>query len=354
MIDIKLLRDDPERVRKSQRARGEDDTLVDQILELDQRRRAAQSRFEALRAEQKSVSKDVGALMGQAQRARKAGADDAEQLRQQAEAARATAGELSTQVKELEQAADEAAREMDVIAHRIGNVIVDGVPTGGEEDFELRETVGTPRDFAAEGIDVKDHVELGTALGIIDLERGAKVAGSRFYYLKGDGARLEYALMGLCQQIAAEEGFVPLVVPNLVKGQTMAGAGFLDSHLRGLDRAQSAQRRIGARLVVQDADLDLAVRDFLRRGRTSQQRRRGGGDIQKLHVVLPILPGPPAAGRRIACALSVLSEPDDCRSSCAKQDVRTMNCANEKGPGMPGRAGSFYCTSGQPAFAGSI
>ena len=84
MIDIKLLRDDPERVRKSQRARGEDDTLVDQILELDQRRRAAQSRFEALRAEQKSVSKDVGALMGQAQRARKAGADDAEQRRQQA------------------------------------------------------------------------------------------------------------------------------------------------------------------------------------------------------------------------------------------------------------------------------
>lgn len=230
MIDIKLLRDDPERVRKSQRARGEDDTLVDQILELDQRRRAAQSRFEALRAEQKSVSKDVGALMGQAQRARKAGADDAEQLRQQAEAARATAGELSTQVKELEQAADEAAREMDVIAHRIGNVIVDGVPTGGEEDFELRETVGAPRDFAAEGIDVKDHVELGTALGIIELERGAKVAGSRFYYLKGDGARLEYALMGLCQQIAAEEGFVPLVVPNLVKKQTMAGAGYLDSH----------------------------------------------------------------------------------------------------------------------------
>ncbi|WP_409484373.1 serine--tRNA ligase [Arsenicicoccus dermatophilus] len=230
MIDIKLLREDPERVRASQTARGEDPTLVDQILDLDRRRRSAQSGFEQLRAEQKSVSKDVGALMGRAQKARKAGDADADELMAQAQAARTRAAELSDRVKELEQAADEAAREMETIALRVGNVVVDGVPTGGEEDFALVEEVGTPRDFAAEGFAPKDHVDLGLGLGIMDLERGAKVAGSRFYYLVGDGARLEYALMGLAQQVASEEGFVPLVVPNLVKGHTMAGAGFLDSH----------------------------------------------------------------------------------------------------------------------------
>ncbi|MCH8611526.1 serine--tRNA ligase [Arsenicicoccus dermatophilus] len=230
MIDIKLLREDPERVRASQKARGEDPTLVDQILDLDRRRRSAQSEFEQLRAEQKAVSKDVGGLMGRAQKATKAGAADADELMAQAQAARSRAAELSDQVKELEQAADEAAREMETIALRVGNVVVDGVPTGGEEDFALVEEVGTPRDFVAEGFAPKDHVDLGLGLGIMDLERGAKVAGSRFYYLVGDGARLEYALMGLAQQVANDEGFVPLVVPNLVKGHTMAGAGFLDSH----------------------------------------------------------------------------------------------------------------------------
>ncbi|WP_286966852.1 MULTISPECIES: serine--tRNA ligase [Arsenicicoccus] len=231
MIDIKLLRDDPERVRKSQRARGEDDTLVDQILELDQEVRALRTHVESTQAEQNRISKEVGRLVGMAKRADKGGDLEAAQrfmaeskaMRDQNHHGPRALGEARGQ---LALAQEQFAKEM----RRIGNVIVDGVPTGGEEDFELRQTVGTPRDFAAEGIDVKDHVELGTALGIIDLERGAKVAGSRFYYLKGDGARLEYALMGLCQQIAAEEGFVPLVVPNLVKGQTMAGAGFLDSH----------------------------------------------------------------------------------------------------------------------------
>ena len=104
------------------------------------------------------------------------------------------------------------------------------MPAGGEEDFDLLEEVGTARDFAAEGFEPKDHLELGELLGAIDMERGAKVSGSRFYYLKGIGARLEWALMGLAQQITAEEGFTPLVVPNLVRTETMAGAGFLDAH----------------------------------------------------------------------------------------------------------------------------
>ncbi|GMA21226.1 serine--tRNA ligase [Arsenicicoccus piscis] len=230
MIDIKLLRDDPERVRKSQLARGEDPDVVDRVLELDESRRAALSAFEQARAEQKSVSKQVGALMGQAQKAAKAGAPDAAEQMATAQQARTRAAELAEQVKTLDARSGELAAELDRTARTIGNVVIDGVPTGGEEDFTLLETVGTPRDFAAEGFAPKDHLEIGQGLGIIDIERGAKVAGSRFYYLKGWGARLEHALMGLAQQVAVDEGFTPLVVPNLVKEHTMAGAGFLDSH----------------------------------------------------------------------------------------------------------------------------
>ena len=127
-------------------------------------------------------------------------------------------------------AAEAAKGELDTSLRQIGNVIQEGVPAGGEEDFDLLEEVGTPRDFAAEGFEPKDHLELGELLGAIDMERGAKVSGSRFYYLTGIGARLETALMGLAQQIAAEEGFTQLVVPNLVRAETMAGAGFLDAH----------------------------------------------------------------------------------------------------------------------------
>src|SRR5699024_2282181 len=126
-------------------------------------------------------------------------------------------------------AKDAAAEERERLLRSIGNVIIDGVPTGGEDDFVTLEEVGAPRDFAAEGFTPKDHLELGETLGAIDMGRGAKVSGARFYYLTGPGARLELALMNLALDRARDEGFVQMQVPTLVTPQTMAGAGFLDA-----------------------------------------------------------------------------------------------------------------------------
>lgn len=229
MIDLKFLRDQPDVVRASQRARGEDASLVDAVLAADERRRSAIGEFEAARSEQKAASKELGPVMGRLNKARKAG-EDVSALEAEATSLREKGAAMSARVKELEAAADEAKGELDTSLRAIGNVIQAGVPAGGEDDFDLLEEVGTPRDFAAEGFEPKDHLELGELHGAIDIERGAKVSGSRFYYLTGVGAQLEIALMGLAQRIAAEEGFTPIVVPNLVRAETMAGAGFLDAH----------------------------------------------------------------------------------------------------------------------------
>lgn len=232
MIDLKFLRDQPDAVRASQRARGEDESLVDAVLAADERRRTTIGAFESARSEQKAASKELGPVMGRLNKLKKTDPDSADLAALEAEATtlRDKGAAMSARVKELEAASDEAKGELDSSLRRIGNVIQQGVPAGGEEDFDLLEEVGTPRDFAAEGFEPRDHLELGELLGAIDMERGAKVSGSRFYYLKGAGAQLEMALMGLAQKIAAEEGFTPLVVPNLVRPETMAGTGYLDAH----------------------------------------------------------------------------------------------------------------------------
>ncbi|GAB0024785.1 serine--tRNA ligase [Helicobacter pylori] len=229
VIDLKTLRDQPDAVRASQRARGEDESLVDAVIAADEQRRSAIGAFETARAEQKAASKELGPVMGRLKKAEKAG-EDVTQFEAEAAALRDKGAAMSARVKELEAAAEEAKGALDASIRRIGNVIQDGVPAGGEDDFVVLEEVGTPRDFAAEGFEPKDHLELGELLGAIDMERGAKVSGSRFYYLRGAGARLEIALMALAQQIAAEEGFTPLVVPTLVRPETMAGTGYLDAH----------------------------------------------------------------------------------------------------------------------------
>ena len=213
MIDIRLLREDPERVKASQRARGEDDGVVDAVLEADARHRSALSEFEAQRAAQKSFGKKVARAQGE-----------------EKQALLTEVKEMAARVKELDAQKTLAAQARDRLLRSIGNVIIDGVPAGGEDDFALLETVGTPRDFAAEGFTPKDHLELGERLGAIDMARGAKVSGSRFYYLTGPGARLELALMTLGLDRARDAGFTQLQVPTLVNADTMAGAGFLDSH----------------------------------------------------------------------------------------------------------------------------
>lgn len=210
MIDLKILRDDPERVRLSQKVRGESVEVVDQLLELDEARRVAITTFEALRAEQNLVSKSVAAAKGE-----------------EKSALLESAKELSGRVKD----ADAARANAEAAAHaallQIHNLISPEAPVGGEEDFVVLEHVGTPRDFVADGFEPKDHVELGKILKAIDTERGAKVSGSRSYYLTGPGALLEFALVNYAISSATKAGFTPVIPPVLVKPPAMEGTGFL-------------------------------------------------------------------------------------------------------------------------------
>ncbi len=216
MIDLKLLRDDPDTVRASQVTRGDDPGLVDEVLDADARRRSALTEFESLRAEQKAHGKKVAQATGD-----------------EKHALLAHAKQVADRVKALQVEADAAQARADELARRIGNIVEEGVPAGGEDDFVVLEHVGTPRDFAAEyGPDfvVKDHLELGEGLRAIDTERGAKVSGARFYYLTGVGARLELALLNAAVDKALAAGFTPVITPTLVKPEVMAGTGFLGAH----------------------------------------------------------------------------------------------------------------------------
>jgi seryl-tRNA synthetase len=213
MIDPKLLRTDPESVRASQRARGEDVALVDAALAADEASRAALTEFEERRAEQKTLGKAV---------AKASGAEKDEIL--------ARAHELAGRVKDLEATAGRAAEEAAELAYRIQNIVEPGVPVGGENDFVVLREVGNRRDFAAEGCAVRDHLEIGEALGAIDMERGAKVSGARFYYLMGIGARLELAILNAALERAMAAGHTPVIPPTLVKPEIMQGTGFLGNH----------------------------------------------------------------------------------------------------------------------------
>lgn len=213
VIDLRLLRSDPDRVRASQAVRGEDPSAVDAVLAADARHRAALSSYEHLRAEQKAFGRQVASARGE---------------EKQALVHRAKA--LSEQVKSAQADADGAASELEALHGRIPNVVVDGVPPGGADGFRVLREVGSARDFLAEGVDVLDHLALGEGLHAIDTERGAKVAGTRSYFLTGVGARLELALLTLAVDRALAAGFTPMITPTLVRPEVMAGTGFLGAH----------------------------------------------------------------------------------------------------------------------------
>jgi len=213
VIDLKLLRDAPDVVRASQRSRGEDDGLVDAVLAADARRRGALADYEHRRAEQKAFGKKVASAKGEEKAA----------LVAQAKA-------LADAVKGLQAEADAAQAELDELLWRIPNVVVEGVPVGGEDDYVELKQVGRRRDFAAEGFAPADHLEIGERLGAIDMARGAKVSGARFYFLTGVGARLELALLNLAMDTATSNGFTPVITPTLVRPEVMAGTGFLGAH----------------------------------------------------------------------------------------------------------------------------
>jgi seryl-tRNA synthetase len=210
MIDIKFIRENPDAVRASQKGRGEDTSIVDQLLKLDETRRTAITEFETLRAEQNTLSKSVGAAKGDEKTALLANAKD-----------------LADKVKAADTKRAEIEAQVNAMAMQLSNVLDPDAPIGGEADFVVIEHVGTPRDFTKDGFEPKDHVELGKLLGAIDTERGAKVAGSRSYYLTGMGALLEFALVNYAISSATKSGFIPVIPPVLVNPAAMEGTGFL-------------------------------------------------------------------------------------------------------------------------------
>ena len=208
MIDLKIVRDDPDLVRASQRVRGEDPGLVDVLLDADSTRRSAIVEADSLRSEQKALGKQVG----------KASGDEKAALL-------AKGKELADQVKAAvarQNDADEAASN----AQRAISNIVEGAPPGGEDDYVVLEHVGQPREIE----NPKDHLELGESLGLIDMERGAKVSGSRFYFLTGQGAMLQLGLLTMAAQKATANGFTLMIPPVLVRPEVMGGTGFLGAH----------------------------------------------------------------------------------------------------------------------------
>ena len=210
MIDANLLRDNPEVIKASQRARGASESLVDDAANADAAWRKAQAEFETLRAEQNAKAKLVAG----------ASKEDRAALIAEGQA-------LAAEVKVAEQKANEAQVVLDAAIWKIENVVIDGVPSGGEDDFVVIREEGTKPTFSFEP---RDHVALGDLLDVIDIERGAKISGSRFYFLKGWGARLELALMNMALDQAANAGFTALITPTLVKPEVMAGTGFLGQH----------------------------------------------------------------------------------------------------------------------------
>ena len=210
MIDPQLLRDSPDVVKASLRTRGADESLVDDALDADAARREAIAAFENLRAQQNAIGKDVAKASGV-----------------EKETLLATVKELAQQVKDASARVSEAEENSVRVLGALPNLVLEGVPAGGEENFVTLREVG---DIPAIAGDTRDHLELGEALGILDMERGVKVSGSRFYFLKGAGALMEMALMQLGMKVALDNGFVALIPPTLVKPEVMQGTGFLGEH----------------------------------------------------------------------------------------------------------------------------
>ena len=210
MIDPKALRDDPDRIRAAQAKRGLSGDVVDEALAADERRRSAIVDFERLRGEQKSLGKLIPRATGEEKQA----------LLERTKS-------LSAEVKKAEAAQSEADEAYRTVVMTIPNPAAEQAPAGGEDDYVVLEHVGEPRDFDAEGFEPRDHVELGRMLGAIDIDRGAKVSGARFYYLTGVGADLELALVNMAMDQARRTGFTTMIPPALVKPRAMEGTGFL-------------------------------------------------------------------------------------------------------------------------------
>ena len=261
MIDLKRVRENPEAVRESQRARGKDPALVDELLAADEARRSAIQAADELRSEQKAFGKKIG----------QAAPEDRPALLE-------GSNELKARVKEAEAAQAEAEGRVQDLQYSIANII-EGAPAGGEEDFVVLEHVGEVPEFDFE---VKDHLDLGEALGIIDMKRGTKVGGARFYYLAGDGAWMQLGMLMLAAQKAREAGFKVMIPPVLVRPEVMQGTGFLDAHdeeiyyLERDDMYLVGTSEVALAGLHQDEIIDLSDGPLLYAGWSSCFRREAG------------------------------------------------------------------------------
>lgn len=232
MIDPKILRENPELLRDSQVRRGEDPAVVDRLIQLDQSRRELQQAYDTIRAEQNQLSKAIGPLQGRVKKGDTSAEPELAALMERAAA-------MAQQVKDADAAASEATALLAKTWLEPSNVVDPDAPIGGEQDFVVLEHVGTPRDFSSEGFEPRDHVEIGEILDAIDTVRGAKVSGARFFYLKGDGALLEFALLNLAMSVATGNGFVPMIPPVLVAPKAMEGTGFLGQAAENVYRLEA-------------------------------------------------------------------------------------------------------------------
>jgi seryl-tRNA synthetase len=221
VLNPDFVRNNPQAVKDSQASRGEDPLLVDQFLEKDQLWRNLTVEVDNLRAKQKTLSKEIGNLKA------KQKTTPGPEVEKELTLLTQKGTDLSNKITEITSKQDEVKIQADKAMGAISNLVHKDAPVGSEKDFKIIETFGTPRDFQVEGIKVKDHVEIGSDLKLIDIERGAKVSGSRFYYLVNDGALLELALVNFAIDIAQSHGFSPVIPPALVKPAAMEGTGFL-------------------------------------------------------------------------------------------------------------------------------
>lgn len=266
MLDIQFIRDHADVVKESQRKRGESVELVDMVLQADQTRRDALHAFETARAEQKAMGKQVAS----------APADKKAALIAQTK-------ELATKVSEYKAQADQAAEEYTTAMWKLSNIVEPEAPEGGEDDYVVVGKFGTPRDFAAEGFEPKNHLELGEGVAGIDMRRGVKVSGSRFYFLRGAIARMEIAMLTMAVDQAESEGFITTVTPTLVLPEIMAGTGFLNAHADEIYRLREPDEQylVGTSEVAlagmhRDEILDLSNGPLRYAGWSSCYRREAG------------------------------------------------------------------------------
>jgi seryl-tRNA synthetase len=221
MLDIKLIREQPELVKEGFRRRGEDPAQVDQVLRLDARRRELLSEVERLKAEKNAASKAIGKIKDPEERAQRIA-----QMRAQGD-----------RIPELDKATAEVEAELQALMLILPNLPHPDVPFGTtEEDNIILRTEGTPRSF---GFTPRPHWELGEQLGIIDFERGVKLSGSRFFVLKGAGSRLQRALIAWMLDVhISQHGYTEITPPYLVKEEVLVGTGNLPKFGENLFRVE--------------------------------------------------------------------------------------------------------------------